>query len=318
MIYAVILLLLIVLEVVYFKIASMCDINDRPNKRSSHDRATVRGGGIVFLMGGWLYGAFFGGGYGWFLAGLTLIGLVSFVDDIRSLPVRMRLLVQFIAVGMMMYQLGQWHECAWWISAIALVVGVGVINAYNFMDGINGITAAYSAAVLAPLVYLNARDEFMPMSYLYVTALSVAVFGFFNFRKRARCFAGDVGSISIAFMLLFALSVLMLRTRDFSYLTFMGVYGVDVVLTMVHRIMLGERLSESHRKHAYQLMVNELRLPHLAVATSYAVLQLVISAGIVLSGVNGYIYSIVTIMALGLAYIVFMKKYYRRFHGGSR
>lgn len=314
MIYAIILLLLVVLELGYFKVAALCDINDRPNHRSSHGRVTTRGGGIVFLIGAWLYAAFFGLDYGWFLAGLTLVGLVSFIDDMRSLPIRVRLLVQFVAVGMMVYQLGVLGP--WWMVAVVLIVGVGIINAYNFMDGINGITAAYSVAVLVPLIYLNATVGFMPMSYLYVTGLSVVVFGFFNFRKRARCFAGDVGSISIAFILLFALAKLMLATSDYAYLTLLAVYGVDVVMTIAHRIRLGERLGEPHRKHAYQLMVNELGFPHLAVAGGYALVQLAISAGMVLSGVNGYLYSGVAILVLAMVYILFVKKYYRLNHEG--
>jgi len=86
---------------------------------------------------------------------------------------------------------------------VALIVCVGIINAYNFMDGINGITGGYSLSVLLPLIYLNTTDNFISQDYLYVVGMSLLVFCFFNFRKKAKCFAGDVGSISIAFILPF-------------------------------------------------------------------------------------------------------------------
>lgn len=211
MIYAVIFVLLVLLELAYFWVADRFNIIDKPNLRSSHTSITLSGG-IVFLFGAWLYAAFFGLGYGWFLLGLTLIGLVSFMDDIHSLPDSARLVVQFAAMFLMFYQFGilNWHD--WWIVLVALIVCVGITNAYNFMDGINGITGGYSLAVLAPLVYLNAKDGFIEMSYLYIIGLSLIVFCFFNFRKKAKCFAGDVGSITIAFILLFALGRLILQT----------------------------------------------------------------------------------------------------------
>ena len=149
---------------------------------------------------------------------------------------------------LMFYQFGilNWHD--WWIVLVALIVCVGITNAYNFMDGINGITGGYSLAVLAPLVYLNAKDGFIEMSYLYIIGLSLIVFCFFNFRKKAKCFAGDVGSITIAFILLFALGRLILQTGDFAYIIFLAVYGADSILTICHRIQLHENLGEAHRK----------------------------------------------------------------------
>ena len=143
---------------------------------------------------------------------------------------------------LMFYQFNilNWHD--WWMVVVALVVCVGIINAYNFMDGINGITGAYSLAVLLPLIYLNAGLDFIDADFLYVVGLSLLVFGFFNFRRKAKCFAGDVGSISIAFILLFALGRLILLTGDLSYLAFLAVYGADTVLTICHRIRLHENL----------------------------------------------------------------------------
>jgi len=310
MIYAIIVILLILLELAYFRVADRFNIIDKPNLRSSHTSITLRGGGIVFLFGAWLYAAFFGFEYAWFLGGLTLIGLVSFVDDIHSLPDSVRLVVQFVAMFMMFYQFGILNWGDWWIVLIALIVCVGITNAYNFMDGINGITGGYSLAVLAPMIYLNFKEDFIDMPYIYVTGLSLLVFCFFNFRKKAKCFAGDVGSISIAFILLFALGKLILKTSDFAYIIFLAVYGADAILTICHRIQLHENLGEAHRKHAYQLMANELKMSHVEVSLIYMALQLAISFGMLFCPINHYIYLGLTIIVLLMAYLIFMKKNY--------
>lgn len=310
MIYVVIAAILMAAELLYFKIADRFNIIDRPNMRSSHTSITLRGGGVVFLFGAWVYAAFFGVTYPWFLIGLTLVGIVSFVDDVHSLPDSARLVVQFAAMFLMFYQFGilNWND--WWIVCIALIVCVGITNAYNFMDGINGITGAYSLAVMLPLIYLNKSVGFIEMPFLLVITLSILVFLFFNFRKKAKCFAGDVGSISMAFIVVFALGLLMLQTRDFSYIVFLAVYGVDAVLTIVHRIMLHENLGEAHRKHAYQLMANELKQSHLKVSAGYMIVQLAVSAGLIFIPINHYLYLGLVIILLSGAYVAFMRKYY--------
>lgn len=310
MTFVIIFLMLVLLELAYFRVADRFNIIDKPNLRSSHKTIVLRGGGIIFLFGIWLYAMFFGFDYLWFILGLSLIGLVSFIDDIHSLPDSVRLVAQFAAMFLMFYQLDilNWHD--WWMVLIALIVCVGIINAYNFMDGINGITGGYSIAVLLPLIYLNASDDFISQDYLYVVGLSLLVFCFFNFRKKAKCFAGDVGSISIAFILLFALGKLILLTGDLSYLTLLAVYGTDAVLTICHRIQLHENLGEAHRKHAYQLMANELKMPHVLVSSIYMTLQLAISFGLIFIPINHYLYMGIVIFILAAAYLIFMKRNY--------
>lgn len=149
--YIVIFVLLLLAELLYFRIADKCNIIDKPNERSSHKQVVLRGGGIIFLIGVWIWSAFFGFQYPWFLIGVTLVALISFIDDIRSLPDSVRLVVQFVAMFLMFYQFGILNWQSWWIILLALIVCVGISNAYNFMDGINGITGGYSIAVLLPL-----------------------------------------------------------------------------------------------------------------------------------------------------------------------
>lgn len=308
--FLIIFLLLILMELAYFRIADRFNIIDKPNQRSSHTSVTLRGGGIIFLFGAWLFYLFFGLQYSWFMLGLTLVGAVSFADDVKSLPDKWRLVVQFIAMFLMFEQFGILNLHDWWMVLVGLVVCVGIINAYNFMDGINGITGGYSIAVIVPLIYLNSRYDFISMDFLYVAGLSLLVFCFFNFRKKAKCFAGDVGSISIAFIVLFALGKLILTTGDFAYIVLLAVYGADTVLTICHRIQLHEKLGEAHRKHAFQIMANELKMPHVTVSSLYMALQLVISAGVIYFPINHYLYLGIVILLLAAGYLLFMKKYY--------
>ena len=204
----------------------------------------------------------------------------------------------------------------WWIVLVALVVCVGATNVINFMDGINGITAGYALAVLVPLMLLNKELAFVDTSFLVVAILGVLVFCIFNFRPKgkAKCFAGDVGSISIAFIMLFAIGRLVVQTQDVTYLIFLLVYGVDGCLTICHRIMLHENLGEAHRKHAYQLMANELKVGHMKVSLLYMAMQLVVSLGFIYlcpdSVAAHWGYLVGAMIALGVAYVLFKKKYY--------
>lgn len=314
--YIVIFFILLVVEFLYFRIADKFNIIDKPNERSSHTSVVLRGGGIIFLIGAWVWSLFYGFYYPWFLAGLTLVAGISFIDDIRSLPDSLRLVVQFVATAMAFYQLDILHIELWWVVLLALIVYVGITNVINFMDGINGITAGYSLAVLIPLMLLNRRDGFVESSLIEVSILSVLVFCLFNFRPKgkAKCFAGDVGSIGIAFILLFILGKEILLTEDITYLVLLVVYGVDACLTIVHRIMLHENLGEAHRKHAYQLMANELKIGHVKVASFYMILQLVLSLffiyGIPDTVVAHWIYLVAVVVVLAVAYVLFMRKYY--------
>lgn len=316
MIFLIIFALLLVAELVYFKIADKCNIIDKPNERSSHSSIVLRGGGIIFLIGVWVWSAFYGFQYPWFLSAVTLAAGISFVDDIRSLPDSIRLVVQFTAMGLMFQQLDILHLNMWWVVILALVVCVGASNIINFMDGINGITAGYSLAVLLPLVLLNRELAFMEPSFLVVAILGVLVFCIFNFRPKgkAKCFAGDVGSIAIAFIMLFAIGKLVVLTGDVTYLIFLLVYGVDGCLTICHRIMLHENLGEAHRKHVFQLMANELKIGHVKVTLIYMAMQLAVSLGFIYLCPNTifahWMYMIGAILVLSISYILFKKKYY--------
>lgn len=310
--YGLIFFILVFLEILYFKIAERFNITDKPNERSSHDIIVLRGGGIIFLLSIWLWSAFFGFLYPWFLLGLTIVCGVSLLDDIHSLPDSVRLLAQFVAMLLLFADLQILNWSGWWITILALIICVGIVNAYNFMDGINGITVGYSLAVLIPLIILNTSIHFIEVSYLITAMIACLVFSYYNFRPKgkAKCFAGDVGSIGIAFIIVLPLGKLILQTGDFTYILLLSMYGVDSILTICHRIMLHENLGKAHRKHAFQIMANELKMPHELVSLFYMITQIIVSLGLIYIDNYHIAYFFVVLCILCIAYILFMKKFY--------
>lgn len=310
MYYIIILVLLFVAELFYFRVADKCNIIDKPNERSSHSRITLRGGGIIFYFGALAYFLSNHWEYPWFMLALTLITFISFVDDIRSTSQGLRLVFHFTAMALMFYQWG-FFSLSWWWIIIALIICTGIINAYNFMDGINGITGGYSLVILGALAYINSEiTTFVEPALINTVLCSVLVFCFFNFRKKAKCFAGDVGSVSIAFILLFLIGKLIIKTEDFSWIILLSVYGVDSVLTIIHRLMLHENIGLPHRKHMYQLMANELKIPHVGVSLIYMGAQALVILGYFCFVRYGYWYLLGIIVLLSGIYVLFMRRYF--------
>ena len=324
--YLIIAFVLLIAELVYFRIADKCNIIDKPNERSSHTTIVLRGGGIIFALSMlvWAGIVIVNGELSTvqshlpFLCGLMLIAGVSFIDDIHSLPDSLRMIVQIVSILLMFWSMGLYClDLSWWLVCMILLVAllfcVGATNFINFMDGINGITAAYSLAMLVPIFIKNQELDFIDESYLI---LGLLVFSIFNFRPKgkAKCFAGDVGSIGIAFIVLFALGKLILSTQDVTYIIFFIIYGIDGSLTIFHRIMLHENLGQAHRKHAYQLMANELKMSHVVVSLLYMVMQLAVSLGFIYLCPNTvlahWVYLVVTGIVFAAAYILFKMKYY--------
>ena len=270
---------LFVCELLYFRLADRWRVVDKPNVRSSHSTETVRGGGIVFPLAGSLGFFLYGYGSHLFLAGLVLIAAVSFLDDVRPLPNKIRLGVHLLAL---LFLFAQWNLFQQYPLLVlpALIFCAGIINAWNFMDGINGITGGYSLVVLTGLAFVNHfRSPFVDPNIITVFIVSLLVFNFFNFRTKARCFAGDVGSISMAFVVVYLLGSLILATGDLAAICFVAVYGVDSVLTIIHRLLLKENIFQAHRKHLYQLLANERKVPHLWVSLLYMGIQAGIIVG---------------------------------------
>ena len=320
MAYILILIALFVLEISYFKVADRFNIIDKPNERSSHTSITLRGGGIIFYLGALLYFIVSGFQYPWFFLGLTLMTVVSFMDDVFTLSNRIRLLIHFASVLLMAYQLDVF-EMPWYYLLVTFVVVVGVINAYNFMDGINGITACYSLAVGGLLMLVNREVAFVAQDLLAYTMLGVLVFTFFNFRTKAKCFAGDVGSVSIAYILLFALGALIIKTGNLIYILFLTVYGVDAVWTIVRRLYLRENIFEAHRSHLYQFLGNEAGVNKLLVSFLYGALQFLIGWFVIQfadkDASTQLLFAFALLGGLSVLYLVIKTWVIRRFVRGS-
>lgn len=309
MTYILLLILLFTSELAYFRIADHFNIIDKPNQRSSHTSITLRGGGIIVYFGILFYFLIEGLHYPWFFFGLTLISIISFADDIKPQSSKIRLIIHFISLALMFYQ---WNlfELPWYYTIIALIFCTGVLNAYNFMDGINGITGGYSFVVASALCYINLyQASFVDANFIYFLLIALLVFNFFNFRKKAKCFAGDVGAVSIAFIIVYLLGLLIIKTNDFGYIILLALYGVDAILTIIHRLILKENIFEPHRKHLYQILANELKLPHLLVSTIYMIFQVVVIIGLLYTPYK-LIYSVAVVLIMIIVYILFMRKYF--------
>ncbi|WP_419801103.1 MraY family glycosyltransferase [Mucilaginibacter sp.] len=260
-------------ELFYFKIADHFNIIDKPNHRSSHTAITIRGGGIIFPVALLLYAVFMGVNYPYFLLGLLLISFISFLDDIRELSNKIRILVHLIAVALLFLQVGMLSFAFYWVL-LGLVFVIGTINAINFMDGINGITGGYGLITLAALYYINIHViRFTDINFLLIAILSVLVFNFFNFRTKAKCFAGDVGSVSLAFIIVFFLLQLMIKAGNVTYVLLLLVYGLDTITTIVFRLIRKENIFKAHRSHFYQYLANEKKIPQLLVSAAYVFFQ---------------------------------------------
>jgi UDP-N-acetylmuramyl pentapeptide phosphotransferase/UDP-N-acetylglucosamine-1-phosphate transferase len=311
MIYGIITILLLAVMLVYFRIADRFNIIDKPNQRSSHTQITIRGGGIVFPVAAVLSGVFFKADLNsWILiAGILAISIVSFWDDISSLPNRIRVLVHLLSVTALLYTSQAFSLLPWWSIIIAYILIIGTINAYNFMDGINGITGVYSLVTLCSCLVFYHINHTLTASPIIITAIiACIVFLFFNFRKKAKCFAGDVGSVSIGFIIISVLLSIILSSGhwqdNIKYIFFLAVYGVDAVLTIAHRLMLKQNIFEAHRLHFYQIMANERKMSHLVVSVIYGVLQLLVNAVIIHTSYNFVITGLIICLPLAVIYIV--------------
>ena len=292
--------LMVVSMIGYFKIADHFDIIDRPNERSSHSIPTIRGGGVVFLVAALLFFLWNGFAFPYLMAALLLSGTVSFIDDLVTLNNRLKFGIHVLSVVLLFYETGLIFRVPSLFLIIIAIVAIGIINAYNFMDGINGMTGMYSLAVLLPLLLTEENLLVRNLELYFVMAL--LVFNFFNSRKKARCFAGDVGSIGMAILIVFLLMVRIQGTQRFEYIGLLLVYGIDTVYTILQRLWGRENIFKAHRKHLYQYLCNEKKWPHVGVSFFYAGLQLLVGLGIV--------YGYIDLMWLGLLLGVFSGLYW--------
>lgn len=282
LIYLAFILFLITVSLVYFKVARSYKIVDLPNHRTMHKGATIRGGGVVVLFGMIVYSLFiYNPGY-YFLAGLALLGITGFLDDLIDLSGRVRFSIQAISIVLILLQFGLIDIPVVWL-VVLVVIATGVLNAFNFMDGINGMTAGYSLVFIITLIYINYFiQSFIEIDFLYGYFLAIAVFSFFNFRKKAVCFAGDVGSLTIAFINVYLLMKLIDATQNFTFIFLFALYGVDTVYTIIQRLVRKENIFEAHRMHLFQVIVSNTGITHLTMTSIYMLVQVIVNLVILL------------------------------------
>lgn len=299
-----------IVEIIYFKIANKFDIVDKPNGRSSHISVTIRGGGIIFPLAGLIVLPFTDTSHsGVFALSLSLVSVLSFVDDIKKLSSKFRLFVQSIAAIGLLYSFS--GQLSWFWMPMLLVTIIGIINAYNFMDGINGITALYSFTTIGSLYWVSEKINFLQPGIFFESILAaLLVFSFFNLRKKARCFAGDVGSVSMAFIICFLLYTLTAQSEFLYWIFFLAVYGIDAIFTIVCRVSRREQLMKAHRSHFYQYLANEAKWGHLWVSLLYALVQMIINIMVICAYLyNQPFFFILPLFVIFIIYTIFRLRF---------
>lgn len=170
------------------------------------------------------------------------------------------------------------------------------------MDGINGMTALYSVVLLGTLLWINQTVVFVDDLFINIPLLSVALFSFFNVRKKAICFAGDVGSVSMALIVLFLLFQLVTVTQNPAYFILLLVYVLDAGITIVRRKINGENIFEAHRTHLYQRLAHDLKWSHLKISFTYAIVQLLLNLLVVDSSFS-LLLAAIMVLVLSISYI---------------
>jgi UDP-N-acetylmuramyl pentapeptide phosphotransferase/UDP-N-acetylglucosamine-1-phosphate transferase len=297
--------ILLVLINLYFILAKKLNVVDIPNQRSSHQQSTIRGGGIIFLIAILAYLIIYQDRAYYLIIATALLGVFSFIDDIRNLHSLVRLSVQLVAIVLLLIHLDylDYHLV---LFVFIIFVATGFINVYNFMDGINGITVLYSLSVLIPLYWINSSSSYLPVQTFTFPTLSLIVFGFYNVRKKAICFSGDVGSVVMGFFIAFLLLTLIQDWNSIIPIIFVAVYGVDAVFTVLIRIVRKENILKAHRSHLYQLLSNERGIPHILTSSIYAFVQLIVSFSTVIimdqSQMNPWLLTMLMLLTLSVLY----------------
>lgn len=309
LIYIIVFILLFAFEIAYFGIADKYNIIDKPNERSSHSTITLRGGGIIIWFAALIYFALNVSNSYLFFIGITIVGLVSFADDISELPNRIRILAQFVALSLIFFNIG-FYEINIFLIIIGYIFAIGIINAYNFMDGINGMTGLYSIVFFLSTWYISSNEIVNSFhvndNFFIFPILANIVFLFFNFRKRAKCFAGDVGSITTAFWVIYILFLLILKSESLIWILLLVIYGADTVGTIIHRLYLRQNIFKAHRLHFFQKLANEGGVDQRIVSFGYSFVQLILSFIVIWAykTSSDLVASILVIVTLALIYLL--------------
>lgn len=305
-------LILAVIEYGYYKLAKRKAIGAPVCERSSHTVFTPTGGGVIFLAAALIFAVaeyhFLTAEWTTMLGGALVLGLISFVDDVRPLPAKPRLLVQVATIAVIFKQFLVHGSLD--IYLIYLFCGVGCINAFNFIDGITGILALYATVVLSTLVYaVNAYpigDATLYTTFGLLLISAIVIFALFNLSNKL--FAGDVGSITIGVFIVWLLTNLIFISGDATLIMLIIVCIFDTGMTTMQRLLKGENILTPHRKHIYHILTYNWGNSHLKISVMYALLQFVISALYLSIPQEWHItYAVGVLATLSIAYIAIRK-----------
>ena len=278
LIYPVWLLSAFLLIRMYFRLAVRFSIIDKPNERSSHVVPIIRGGGIIIPISVLFWYLTSGMQNPYFVLGLLLVATISFIDDIRNLPSGIRVIVHLVSVSCLLFDLDLLSQ-PWYYLIPIYILMIGLVNAFNFMDGINGISALYAGVCIFTIGGIEYMLGGFSFRLFGLVLIGLGIFTFYNLRKRARCIAGDVGSVAMAFIIAFL--IIPLLQLNWAYLGLVLVYGIDTSLTIFHRLLKGEKITEAHRSHNYQYLANEMQQGHIKISVLYASIQVLVNAWVV-------------------------------------
>jgi len=301
--------------VLYLRIAGYYGIVDSPGYRRSHHTVAIRGGGIVFLIAA-VWSGIAGAVPLLFCVGWVFGGLLGLLEDLVKIKPVYRLVLQLVSLSLMLYGFGI-SGTGFLGGILILFLGVAWVNGFNFMDGINGMLAMYTAVSLATFWMMPELSGYRDAIGFMGAAL--LVFGVFNIRVRARVFAGDVGSMASAFFLGGLMYAAILSSGEISCLLFFSIYGVDAAGTIILRLIRRENIFKAHRSHLYQLLANERGVPHLIVSGGYALVQLCINMlalPLIREDRLGLAHFLVVVAGMSIVYLIFRFRIIRH-RGGA-
>lgn len=276
----------VLLSILYVNIAKTLNLYDNPGGRSSHSSKTITGMGIIFPALVLIYSLFLPNSIQpYFFIGIMMMATISYIDDLVYVKHSIRFVFQIFALLLMVLSLKQEFAIQLPVMITLIVFGIGVINAFNFMDGINGMLGLTSLVIFTSLSFINyfCTNEyghsiaFVDNYLIYTCMLGLITFLYFNFRTKAIGFAGDVGSIFLAMVIFYMICKLLLVSGNFTYLLLFSVFGIDAGLTVIYKLLLKENIFVPHRDFLFKKLVHVAKIKHLKVSIAYALVQLIIN-----------------------------------------
>lgn len=279
----------------YFPFAEKKGMLAGVNHRSSHTKPVITGAGFIFYISYVFYIISFvfstlDAPWPLFI-GISILAIVSFIDDLKDLWFFIRLVVQILAVILMLYQIyiefsmepfAMNASLLIILAIVGLIFSVGFVNLYNFMDGLNGMMVGITISALAIFALIDFFVvDFVDDLLLVYTAIPTLIFAFFNARRQAICFAGDVGAIVLGFVMVYMLVSLLMQTANVVYIFIFASIYLEAGMTVMQRLLAGQNIFKPHRIHLFQLLCNEHKHHHVKISAFYALNQLVFGAIIV-------------------------------------